>query len=31
MLRMKEKAEQDEVALNTLVSHVLKRPIEWDM
>jgi len=28
---MKEKAEQDGIALNTLVSHIFKRYIDWDM
>ena len=28
---MKDKAKQDGVALNTLVSHILKRYVEWDV
>ena len=31
ILLMKEKAEQEGITLNTLVSHVLKRYAEWDM
>ena len=31
MRQIKEKAEQDGIVLNTLVSHALKRYIEWDM
>jgi predicted DNA-binding ribbon-helix-helix protein len=29
--RLKNKAEQDEITLNTLVNHILKRYIEWGM